>query len=180
MLNNPWTDGIFTFQTEWLEFIITSEEVSCWSFVAVYKISSDVSDLCHEIAITWLLGPSAFDDLVISCHYRMVCINLGQCSSLWDLVHQNWARVVQLVENQGSGIQPRQNYTLSLFWGQFCMEKLYGKFVRCIINDFLSSYKLQILFCLSLHNMWVNPVQAWNTTHHSCHNHTINFVMFML
>ena len=38
------------FQIVGLEFIITSE-VSCWSFVVVYKICSDVSDLCHEIAI---------------------------------------------------------------------------------------------------------------------------------
>ena len=35
---------------------------------------SDVSDLCHEIAIIWLLGTFSFDDLVIRCHYRMVCI----------------------------------------------------------------------------------------------------------
>ena len=33
------------------------------------------------------------------------------------------------------------------------MEKLYGEFVRCIINDFSSLYKLYILFCLSLHNL---------------------------
>ena len=36
-----------------------------WSFVVVYKSCSDVSDLCHEIAIIWLLGTFAFDDLVI-------------------------------------------------------------------------------------------------------------------
>ena len=52
-------------------------------------VCSDVSDLCHEIAITWLLGTVAFDDMVIRCHYRMICINLRQYSSLRDLFHQN-------------------------------------------------------------------------------------------
>ena len=42
----------------------TSEEVSCWLFVVVYESCSDVSDLCHKIVIIWLLGTSAFDDLV--------------------------------------------------------------------------------------------------------------------
>ena len=44
--------------------------------VVVFKSCSDVSDLCHEIAIIWLLGTSAFDDLV-------------KISSLGDLFHQN-------------------------------------------------------------------------------------------
>ena len=38
---------------------------SCWSFVVEYKSCSDVSDLCHEIAIIWVLGTFAFDNLVI-------------------------------------------------------------------------------------------------------------------
>ena len=34
-------------------------------------------------------GTFAFDDLVIRCHYRIICINLRQYSSLRDLFHQN-------------------------------------------------------------------------------------------
>ena len=75
LLNNPWTDGVFTLRIVRLEFIITSKEVSCWSFVVVYKRCSDVSDLCHEIAIIWLLGTFAFDNLVKHCQNRMIyCI----------------------------------------------------------------------------------------------------------
>ena len=33
------------------------------------------------------------------------------------------------------------------------MEKLCGKFVRCIINYFSSLYKLHLLFCLSLRDL---------------------------
>ena len=73
-LNNPWTDGVFTFQIVRLEFIITSEVSCSWSFLVVCKSCSDVSDLCQEIPIIWLLGTSAFDDLVIHCHYRMIYI----------------------------------------------------------------------------------------------------------
>ena len=57
--------------------------------VVVFKSCNNVSDLCHEIAVIWLLWTFAFDDLVIRCHYRMVCINLRQHSSLGDLFHQN-------------------------------------------------------------------------------------------
>ena len=59
------------------------------SFVVVYKSCSDFSDLCHDIAIIWLLGTLAFDDLGISCHCRMICMNLRQYCSLRDLFHQN-------------------------------------------------------------------------------------------
>ena len=57
------------------------------------------------------------------------------------------------------------------------MEKLYGEFVRCIINDFSSLYKLRILFCLSLHNLLDSFLFKLEI---QCHNHTVNFVMFML
>ena len=52
----------------------TSKEVSySWPFLAVCKSCSDVSHMCHEIAIKWQLGTFAYDDLVIRCHYRMIC-----------------------------------------------------------------------------------------------------------
>ena len=47
------------------------------------------SNLCHEMAIIWLLGTFVYDDLVKCCHYRMICINLRQYSRLRDLFRQN-------------------------------------------------------------------------------------------
>ena len=59
----------FSFQIVGVEFIITSQEVSfSRSFLVVCKnCTSDVSDL-------WLLRTFAFDDLVICCHYKIICI----------------------------------------------------------------------------------------------------------
>ena len=61
--------------------------VSLW-FLYI-KAAVMFSEACHKIAIIWLSRTFAFDDLVIHCHYRMICINLRQYSSLRDLFHQN-------------------------------------------------------------------------------------------
>ena len=58
----------------------------CWSFVVVYKCCSGVSDLCHEIAVVWLVRTFVFDDLVICCHYRMTCILFVTFFSVQKLV----------------------------------------------------------------------------------------------
>ena len=55
-----------------------------------------------------LSGTFAFDNLVICCHYRMICINLRQYSSLGDLfryssefelVLTNWSQTRDLESN---------------------------------------------------------------------------------
>ena len=49
----------------WNSLLPAKRSVVGPTFVVLYKSCSDVSDLCHEIAILWLLGTFAFDDLVI-------------------------------------------------------------------------------------------------------------------
>ena len=113
------------------------KEVSCWSFVVVHKICIDVSDLCNEIAIIWLL-----ETLHLTI-WLYVAIT-EWFVQIWDNIEaleisfiRIWACVDKLVETQGYGIQYGQNCTLSLFWGQCCMEKLYEEFVRRIIPEFV-------------------------------------------
>ena len=72
-----------------------------------------------------------------------------------------WACVDQMVESKGSEIQSGQNCTLSPFWGQFCMERLYGDLVRCIIICYkMPSFEIQTVIFTSLESIW----RAFNDT----------------